>query len=72
MFIKVRVVTTLMMLKCQNPDCGYEWDYNGESKFYATCPRCKSSVSIRKQKEEGHPDENVGLPNHKVKTEALT
>lgn len=32
----------------------YEWDYQGESPFYATCPRCKSSVKIKR----GDADEN--------------
>jgi len=33
-------------LKCKNKKCNYEWDYNGKSKFYATCPRCMYRVKI--------------------------
>lgn len=35
-------------LRCQN--CEYEWEYNGKADYYATCPRCKSSVSVKNQK----------------------
>jgi len=28
--------------------CGYSWHYNGESKFYAHCPRCNYKIKIRK------------------------
>ncbi|MFW6121147.1 MAG: DUF1660 family phage protein [Petrotogales bacterium] len=43
-----------MKLKCQN--CGYEWDYNGKSDFYASCPRCKSSVNVNSRKVEKKED----------------
>ena len=42
-----------MILKCKNPKCGNIWDYKGDSKFYATCSRCKSSIRIKKEKEDG-------------------
>jgi len=39
-----------MNLKCLNRIkgklCGYEWDYNGKARFYATCPRCLRKVKI--------------------------
>lgn len=34
-------------LKCQR--CGYEWTYTGLSDWYASCPMCRTSVSIKKQ-----------------------
>jgi DNA-directed RNA polymerase subunit RPC12/RpoP len=37
-----------MELECQK--CGREWDYQGDSDYYATCPNCKSSVKISEQK----------------------
>ena len=40
-----------MKLKCKNPKCKREWEYNGKRKFYATCPDCKSSVKIVEQKK---------------------
>jgi len=40
----------LVKLKCQN--CGYEWNYNGDAEFYATCPNCMRKVNIEKQKVE--------------------
>jgi len=32
-------------LKCRN--CGYEWEYGGKSKWYATCPKCLRKVSVK-------------------------
>ena len=31
----------------------YEWDYKGEGPFYATCPRCKSSVKVKRGDTNG-------------------
>lgn len=33
-----------MLLSCQH--CDYKWDYRGENKYYATCPRCRYKVKI--------------------------
>jgi len=41
-----------MKVKCSNKKCEYEWDYKGEGKFYATCPRCLYKVKIKKLKGE--------------------
>ncbi|MEF8874896.1 MAG: hypothetical protein V5A88_09565 [Candidatus Thermoplasmatota archaeon] len=38
-----------MELECQS--CGYEWDYQGESDYYATCPNCQYKVKIPAQAE---------------------
>lgn len=47
-----------MILKCTSVKCvkanggkPYEWDYRGENPFYATCPRCKSSIKIPRKEE---------------------
>jgi hypothetical protein len=40
-----------MNLKCKNKECQYEWDYKGESEFYATCPRCLNKVKVREYVE---------------------
>jgi hypothetical protein len=40
-----------MKIKCKR--CKYEWDYNGKSEWYCSCPRCKTQISIRKLKNEG-------------------
>jgi len=34
-------------LKCHR--CGYNWTYRGQSDWYAVCPRCRTTVSIKKQ-----------------------
>lgn len=26
--------------------CGYEWTYKGQNPFFASCPRCKTSVKV--------------------------
>lgn len=41
-----------MKLKCTNKKCLYEWEYNGKSDFYATCPRCLSKVRVSKDQED--------------------
>lgn len=45
-----------MKIKCLNKKCiksnkgkSYEWDYKGKNPFYATCPRCRTSVKINKK-----------------------
>lgn len=34
-----------MKLKCKH--CGYEWEYTGKSKYYATCPKCLYKVKLK-------------------------
>lgn len=41
-------IGSYMRLKCTNKYCNYEWDYKGNSKFYACCPRCRYSVHVWK------------------------
>lgn len=38
-----------LTLECQK--CGREWEYHGNSEYYATCPNCKTSVKITENKE---------------------
>ena len=33
-------------LKCPNRKCGYIWNYKGDSKFKACCPRCGYRVNV--------------------------
>ena len=35
-----------MKLKCQR--CKYEWDYQGKSDWYTSCPRCRTSIKVKK------------------------
>ncbi len=44
-----------MKLKCPNKKCLYEWDYKGNSKFYACCPICRHQVKILQKKLKGKP-----------------
>ena len=36
----------MMKLRCGR--CGYWWEYGGKSEWYTSCPRCKTSVRVRK------------------------
>lgn len=38
-------------LLCQR--CSHQWTYQGLNKFVATCPSCKTSVSISKHTLKG-------------------
>lgn len=42
--------TNMVKLKCKR--CGYEWEYNGNSEWYTSCSRCRTTINIKKQKEE--------------------
>ena len=33
--------------------CGYEWDYNGNSDWYASCPRCKTNIRVNGENKDG-------------------
>lgn len=39
-----------MKLICQR--CGYEWDYKGASEWYTSCPRCRTSINVRKKDKD--------------------
>lgn len=45
-----------MKLKCPYENCQYEWDYKGDSDFYATCPQCLRKVKIDKNKIDNEED----------------
>lgn len=38
-----------MELKCKR--CEKEWNYNGKSEFWATCPNCLTKVKVVKNEE---------------------
>ena len=44
-----------MKVKCKR--CGYSWDYQGESDWYISCSRCKTTINIRKIREEKKKEE---------------
>ncbi|MGH9982712.1 MAG: hypothetical protein ACRD8W_02000 [Nitrososphaeraceae archaeon] len=33
-------------LRCPNSACAHEWDYRGQSKFYASCGFCRANVHV--------------------------
>lgn len=46
-----------MRLECES--CGYEWDYQGESEYYTTCPKCEYEVRIPAEAEVVIPEEDI-------------
>ena len=40
----------MVLLICQH--CDYRWDYQGESEYYATCPRCHYKIKIPEDKAQ--------------------
>lgn len=42
----------MVELLCPNIDCGHKWTYSGNSKFYASCPFCRTNVHVFKNKLE--------------------
>lgn len=33
-------------LRCPNVACRHEWNYRGQSKFYASCGYCRTNVHV--------------------------
>lgn len=46
-----------MKLECEN--CGYEWDYQGEAEYYATCPECQYEIEIPAEAEVVAPEREI-------------
>ncbi|MBS3817151.1 MAG: hypothetical protein KGY76_06275 [Candidatus Thermoplasmatota archaeon] len=46
-----------MELECKS--CGYEWDYQGESDYYATCPNCHYKVKVNAEAEVVSPEVEI-------------
>ena len=44
MVFQLVVVVVVVKVKC--PYCGYEWNYKGKLRRYATCPSCMKKVKI--------------------------
>ena len=40
----------MVKLMCPNTDCRHKWIYHGKSKFYASCPFCRTNVHVFKNK----------------------
>lgn len=38
------------MLKIKCKRCDYQWEYKGKSEWYTSCPKCKTTVNIKKLK----------------------
>jgi len=53
----------MVELACQH--CNYEWDYQGENEYYATCPRCRYKVRIPEDKVFRVGPEKLSLESKK-------
>ena len=42
----------MIKMTCQNEKCNYNWNYNGEALFWASCPRCLWKVRIYRDADE--------------------
>jgi tRNA(Ile2) C34 agmatinyltransferase TiaS len=31
--------------------CNHKWDYKGKSEWYASCPKCRTTINVKKIKE---------------------
>ena len=37
-------------VKCEK--CGHSWNYDGKSKWYLACPKCKNTININELTEK--------------------
>jgi lipopolysaccharide biosynthesis regulator YciM len=45
-------------LRC---NCGYQWIYGGMREFFASCPSCRSTVTIKPKRQQSKKlNENGG------------
>ena len=35
------------MLKCPRPSCLHKWSYKGEAELFTSCPKCRTTVTIK-------------------------
>lgn len=44
--MSVKIFQMVTPLKCHR--CGHYWNYKGSNRFVATCPHCRTYVTLRK------------------------
>ncbi len=44
-------------VKCTHDDCAHEWEYDGDSNHYITCPDCLRKVKLDKAIKARENDE---------------
>jgi len=50
MELKRKLKSKRIKLTCKRKICGYSWKYGGHAKFYACCPKCRTSVRLKQTK----------------------
>jgi hypothetical protein len=55
--VRERLVTPMVCGRCSHP-----WDYSGKNQYVATCPFCRSKLSIRKNSVKSLQSARIGTP----------
>ncbi len=45
-YLLLHILLVFMHIICDRPACKHEWEYTGESKFFAVCPMCRKQVKL--------------------------
>ena len=54
-------------LRCPNMSCRHEWNYRGNSKFYASCSFCRTNVHVvRDRVSVGKNEINISNPTEET------
>ena len=53
------------MVKLSCHHCGHSWDYQGKTKYYATCPNCRDKVRIPLEKPSKPEIKKIDLESGK-------
>lgn len=48
-------------LECPNSECRHTWKYNGKSKFYTSCPYCRTNVHVINNKVDAYMSRSLNL-----------
>lgn len=54
------------MVKLSCHHCDYSWDYQGKTKYYATCPNCRYKVRIQPEEPSKPELKRRDLQPHKI------
>jgi DNA-directed RNA polymerase subunit RPC12/RpoP len=55
--VRERLVTPMVCGRCS-----HTWDYSGKNQYVATCPLCRSKLSVRKNSVKSLQSARIGTP----------
>ncbi len=68
--MSIRISQKVTPLKCQR--CDHIWNYKGKNKFVATCPHCRTYVTLSKSQflstSQDNGTDHVGKVTQKRRT----